>query len=243
MVDNVEEEEGQVKSETEKKPTLNRLLYGKNEKSGIPTSIKSRVSEIERKVVWKNVNTNKTSEDDTKSENKQQQQHQRTLHEMVGSQNVKEKSQMNELNSRLDELVESIKLKKAENENLQLEINEFRSKVMNAEETNKLKQTYSSDLKEFKSELNNVSERSIIAKIRTSRSMYDLDRLRAQYDSELRQQSNDKEKIRKLESQRGESMHELSHLKESWEHHSKSFNEDIDKNQKLRERLKELQEK
>ena len=59
----------------------------------------------------------------------------------------------------------------------------------------KLKQQYTADLDEAKRELNAVSETSSVSRIRASRSLYHLDRLRERCEDELRHQSRDKDKV------------------------------------------------
>ena len=68
--------------------------------------------------------------------------------------------------------------------------------------------------------------------------MYELDRLKDQFDTEIRFQNNNREKIRLLENQRAESLHELSYLKENCDARTQSMLDDSDKNEKLREQLR-----
>ena len=183
-----------------------------------PGMTRMRTKEVERHVRWKNV------------------------HSMVSAQNdrlVNEKEELNQLNDRLNLLVESIKVKKAQNDDLQELINRYREELMHASNSG-LKTQYSKDLDNTKRELNDVSEISTMSKIRASRSMYELDRLKDQFDTEMRFQNNNREKIRLLENQRAESLHELSYLKENCESKAQSIRDDSDKNVKLAEQLRML---
>ena len=102
--------------------------------------MRSKTTEIERRVQWKNV------------------------HSMVNSQNdrlLNEKQELNELNQRLDQLVDSLKQKKAQNDDLQERIRKYRDEVLSASNDNspesKLKRQYKHDLDEAKRELNDVA--------------------------------------------------------------------------------------
>lgn len=154
---------------------------------------------------------------------------------------VNEKKELNELNHRLDELVESLKMKKAQNDELQDRLAKIRENILygNGDES-KYKKALDSDLESAKRELNHVSEMSTLSKIRASRSMYDLDKVREMFDDEVRYQHLTQEKIRMLESQRAESLHELNYLKENVESKNKSLSDDADRNAKLQQQLNAL---
>ena len=208
---------------TEPSSILNDAFTNGRNRTLSPGMTRIRTKEIERHVTWKNVQS------------------------LVNSQNnrlLSEKEELNQLNKRLDQLVESIKIKKAQNDDLQETINKYREDLMCAtvgkDGPSKLKAQYTQDLNEAKRELNDVSEMSSMSKIRASRSMYELDRLREQFDTEMKYQSNNREKIRMLENQRAESLHELSYLKENCESRTKSVIDDQDRNEKLRQQLKKL---
>jgi hypothetical protein len=199
-----------------------RYIKNNNNASLAPGTTRIRTKEIERHVKWKNVHALTTSQIDRRQN---------------------EKQELNELNKRLDQLVESIKIKKQQNDDLQDKINNYKEDILYANErgpNSKLKKQYDTDLDDAKRELNDISQMSTISKIRASRSMYDLDKLREQYDNELRLQSNNKDKIRMLENQRAESLHEINYLKENCESQSKALIDDADKNEKLRRQLKQL---
>lgn len=167
----------------------------------------------------------------------------RNVNSLVNSQNTRllnEKQELNDLNNRLDELVESLKAKKAQNDELQDRLTKVRENILYGEAESKYKKAYQEDLEDAKRELNHVSEMSSISKIRASRSMYDLDKLKEMFDDEMRYQTVTREKIRLLENQRAESLHELSYLKENYESRNKSLLDDADRNQKLRDQLKNL---
>lgn len=154
---------------------------------------------------------------------------------------VNEKKELNELNHRLDDLVESLKLKKAQNDELQQRLTKMREGIMYGEdEESKYKKAYDSELEKAKRDLNSVSEMSTLSKIRASRSMYDLDRVREMFDDEVRYQNATQEKIRMLENQRAESLHELSYLKENFESKNRSLLDDADRNAKLQQQLNSL---
>ena len=208
---------------TEPSSILNDAFTNGRNRTLSPGMTRIRTKEIERHVTWKNVQS------------------------LVNSQNnrlLSEKEELNQLNKRLDQLVESVKIKKAQNDDLQETINKYREDLMCAtvgkDGPSKLKAQYTQDLNEAKRELNDVSEMSSMSKIRASRSMYELDRLREQFDSEMKYQSNNREKIRMLENQRAESLHELSYLKENCESRTQSVIDDQDRNEKLRQQLKKL---
>ena len=89
-----------------------------------PGMTRKRTKEVERRVRWSNV------------------------HSMVNAQNsrlVNEKEELNQLNERLNVLVESIKIKKAQNDDLQELINKYREELMSASKSG-LKSQYSKDL-------------------------------------------------------------------------------------------------
>ena len=152
---------------------------------------------------------------------------------------VDEKQELNKLNSRLDQLVDAVKHKKNQNDELEERIKQFRNELMYSSGEGH-RSRLDEDLYGAKVELNNVSEVNTMAKIRASRSMYELDRLREKYDEEVKWQSKDHEKIRLLESQRTESLHELNYLKENCESKKQSLLDNSDRNNKLREQLNAL---
>lgn len=166
----------------------------------------------------------------------------KSLHSLASDQNeriINDKSKLNELNTRLDDLVNAIKMKKLQNDNLELEIKNYKDQVLNSSD-NSLRKQYTADLDEAKKELNDVSQLSSLSKIRASRSLYDLETLRDKYEVELKLQTSTREKINYLENQRGESLHEISYLKESCENREKSNHEDEDKNEKLRQQIMDM---
>lgn len=154
---------------------------------------------------------------------------------------VDEKQELNKLNSRLDQLVDAVKQKKNQNDELQERISQFRNELMYSSGEGH-RSRLDQDLQGAKVELNNVSEVNTMAKIRASRSMYELDRMREKYDEEVRWQSKDHEKIRLLESQRTESLHELNYLKENCESKKQWLMDNSDRNNQLREQLRALTE-
>ena len=169
----------------------------------------------------------------------------KSVHSLVESQNdrlVNEKEKLNELNVRLDSLVEAIKQKKHQNDDLETKIKSYKEQVLSAGD-NSLRKQYTEDLDEAKRDLNNVSQMSSLSKIRASRSLYDLDRLRENFDAEIRQQSHTREKIKYLENQRAESLHELSFLKETCTNREAANQEEADKNERLRRQMSELSDR
>ena len=163
------------------------------------------------------------------------------IHNLVGSQNSKlinEKEELNELNQRLNRLVDALKDKKCENEELEKRIYQHKEHVINSGQG--AKRQLESDLDHAKKDLNEVSELSSIAKIKASRSLYDLHRLKEKFDDELKFQTNAKEKIRNLENQRAQSLHELSFLRENFESKQRTMLEDASKNEKLRDQIRVL---
>jgi hypothetical protein len=155
------------------------------------------------------------------------------FHNLVGSQNSKlanEKEELNELNQRLDKLVDAIKHKKSQNEELEQRIHHHREHVLANGQG--VKRQLEGALDQSKRELNQVSEQSSVAKIRASRSMYDLNRFREKYDEEMKYQTSTKEKIRTLENQRAQSLHELSFLRENYESRQRTMMEDANKNER-----------
>ncbi|RNA07338.1 Intermediate filament B, partial [Brachionus plicatilis] len=150
-----------------------------------------------------------------------------------------EKQELHELNSRLDQLVDAVKQKKSQNDELQERISQFRNELLYSSGDGH-RSRLDQDLQGAKVSLNSVSEVNTMSKIRASRSMYELDRLREKYDEEVRWQSRDHDKIRLLESQRTESLHELNYLKENCESKKKSLLDDSDRNERLREQLANL---
>lgn len=112
----------------------------------------------------------------------------KNVNSLVHSQNnriANEKQELNELNHRLDELVESLKLKKAQNDELQDRLAKIRESILYGSAESKYKKAYNQDLEGAKRELNQVSEMSTLSKIRASRSMYDLDKVREMFDDEV----------------------------------------------------------
>lgn len=113
----------------------------------------------------------------------------RNINSLVHSQQdrlVNEKKELNELNHRLDGLVESLKMKKAQNDELQDRLAKIRENILyGADDETKYKRALDHELENAKRELNNVSEMSTLSKIRASRSMYDLDKVREMYDDEV----------------------------------------------------------
>jgi hypothetical protein len=219
------EDENNSKQRSKSQDSTTRVIITSSSPRPVLRSgqMRSKTTEIERRVQWRNV------------------------HSMVNSQNdrlLNEKQELNELNQRLDLLVDSLKQKKAQNDELQERIRKYRDEVLGASNDNspqsKLKRQYKHDLDEAKRELNEVSEMSTMTKIRASRSMYELDRLRQQYDDEMRFQTSEREKIRSLENRRADSLHELNFLKEDLELKQKSLIDDAEKNEKLRAKLKQL---
>ncbi len=187
-----------------------------------PGMTRSRTREIEHRISYRN----------------------KSLHSIANMQerHIHEKEKLNELNNRLDLLVNRIKMKKLQNDELEKKIKSFKEDMMSATGDNgmKLKKQYTADLDEAKRELNEISQMSSMSKIRASRSMYELDRLREKFDTEIRLQTHAREKIQFLENQRAESLHELSYLKENCQQREKSIEEDADKNEKLRYQLNKL---
>lgn len=118
----------------------------------------------------------------------------RNINSLVHSQQdklVNEKKELNELNHRLDELVESLKLKKAQNDELQDRLAKIRENLLyGSGDESKYKKSLDSELESAKRELNHVSEMSTLSKIRASRSMYDLDKVREMFDDEVWVYSN-----------------------------------------------------
>lgn len=113
----------------------------------------------------------------------------RNINSLVHSQQdriVNEKRELNELNKRLDQLVESLKSKKAQNDKLQDELTKIREGILyGSGDEAKYKKAYDDELEKAKRELNLVSEMSTLSKIRASRSMYDLDKVREMFDDEV----------------------------------------------------------
>lgn len=166
----------------------------------------------------------------------------KSTHNLAADQNDRynnEKLKLNELNGRLDELVNAIKQKKLINDNLEAEIKNYKDQVLNHSD-NSLRKQYTADLDEAKKELNNVSQLSSLSKIRASRSVYDLDTLRNKFDQEVKLQKSASEKISYLENQYSESLNEISYLKESCENRERSNLEDEDKNERLRSQITEI---
>ena len=99
---------------------------------------------------------------------------------------MNEKKELNELNHRLDELVESLKLKKAQNDELQDRLAKIRENLLyGSGDESKYKKSLDHEFESAKRELNHVSEMSTLSKIRASRSMYDLDKVREMFDDEV----------------------------------------------------------
>lgn len=113
----------------------------------------------------------------------------RNINSLVHSQQdriVNEKKELNELNHRLDGLVESLKLKKAQNDELQDRLAKIRENILfGNDDESKYKRALDQELESAKRELNHVSEMSTLSKIRASRSMYDLDKVREMFDDEV----------------------------------------------------------
>ncbi len=187
-----------------------------------PGMTRSRTREIERRITYRN----------------------KSLHSIANLQerHINEKEKLNELNNRLDQLVSKIKMKKLQNDELEKKIKSFKEDLLSAtgDKGMNLKKQYTADLDDAKRELNEISQMSSMSKIRASRSMYELDRLREKFETEMRLQSHAREKIQYLENQRTESLHELRFLKENCQQRERSIHEDGDKNEKLRQQLNKL---
>ena len=141
----------------------------------------------------------------------------KSVHNLVEDQNTRvtnDKLKLGELNNRLDMLVNAIKSKKSQNDDLETQIKNYKEGMMNSNE-NGLRKQYTDDLDQAKKELNDVSQLSSLSKIRASRSLYELETLRDKYEAELKLQNETREKINYLENQRGESLNEIGFLKDT----------------------------
>lgn len=150
-------------------PTAEDLRYrSKSHESGRllrPGIMRVKTKEIERGVRIRNINSLVHSQQDRI---------------------VNEKKELNELNNRLDGLVESLKMKKAQNDELQDRLAKIRENILyGADDESKYKKALDHELENAKRELNHVSEMSTLSKIRASRSMYDLDKVREMFDDEV----------------------------------------------------------
>lgn len=166
----------------------------------------------------------------------------KSVHNLVEDQNTRvtnEKLKLGELNNRLDMLVNAIKSKKSQNDELEAQIKSYKDGMLNSNE-NGLRKQYTDDLDQAKKELNDVSQLSSLSKIRASRSLYELDTLRDKFEAEVRLQNETREKINYLENQRAESLHEVSFLKDTCESREQEMKEDIERNDRLRDTISEL---
>lgn len=168
--------------------------------------------------------------------------HAKSMHSLAADQNQRvqnDKNKLTELNDRLGELVDAIKHKKLANDNLEIEIKKYKEEILNSSD-NSLRKQYTQDLEDAKKELNDVSQQSSLSKIRATRSLYELETLRDKFDMEIKLQEKAREKLSYLEQQRAETVHEIGFLRESCENRERSNGEDIDKNERLRQQIMEL---
>jgi chromosome segregation ATPase len=164
------------------------------------------------------------------------------IHRLVGSQSSKrqhEKDELGELNTRLDKLVEAIKVKKSQNDALEATIRRERDAMLSASGTRGLREHVNA-LDAAKQQLNEVSEQSSVAKIRASRSLHDLHAVRISLDDESRHENARRERITALDAQRARSSHELTHLRASWQSVEHSLDEEARRVAQLRAQLDEL---
>jgi hypothetical protein len=138
----------------------------------------------------------------------------RTIPSVIQSQSLtEEKKELNDLNTRLETLLELLKSKKAENDKLEEEINNYKK---NYQPTSKRVSSsqIGVDLFGARKDLNDLSNDNTIKKIRLARSMHDLDQLKERLNDEKNLQSNDKIKISSLEAQNSETLKEINSLRE-----------------------------
>ncbi len=79
-----------------------------------------------------------------------------------------------------------------------------------------------------------------MSKIKATRSLYELETLRDKFEMEMRLQEKAREKLSYLEQQRTDTVHEIGFLRESCGNRERANMEDVDKNERLRQQLAEL---
>ena len=157
----------------------------------------------------------------------------RTLPKVYETQTLEEeKKNLNDLNTRLEMLVEMLKTKKAENEILEKEIRNYKenfqpsSTIVNASQLG-------FDLSNARKGLNDLSNDNTIKKIRLTRNIRDLDLLKEKINQEAELQSNDKNRIKILEAQAEETQEDVYNLKERLQMKEESVTSSIEKNWSL----------
>ena len=156
-----------------------------------------------------------------------------TLPQLKETQSMeKEKSTMRTLNARLEEQLNELKQKKAENDRLEKDIENYK-KLLKMPGRDVYSSQLGVDLYNARKGLNTLSNQNSVNKSRLARSLLELDSLRERINEEVEFQEKGRMKIKSLQLQIAQSSEEIQRLKHDFITNQNSLLLIIQKNWKL----------